>query len=386
MHLSFLGLVDFRSYAQAQIALEPGATVIVGLNGQGKTNLIEAIGFLASQSSHRVAKDTPLVRSGAERAIVSGRVQWQDREQSVELEINASGANRARVAGAPRRPRDALGILRAVLFAPEDLALVKGDPAGRRRFIDDLLVAMTPRYAGVLADLDRVVKQRSALLKSAAVARRRGSSSIGVGETLAVWNDQLAHLGATITAERLRILSLLADPLAQSYQAVAPGSAPAAVGYASSWWDESALITTSAPPPDLNDLRDALITAMAAREREELERGMTLVGPQRDDLLFTLGDLPVKGYASHGESWSVALALRLASYRILADGLENGGDPVLLLDDVFAELDEQRRLRLAELVGPAEQVLVTAAVAADVPAALRGRSLSVVRNGESEVS
>ncbi len=199
--------------------------------------------------------------------------------------------------------------------------------------------------------------------------------------------DWPAHVSAAEAERQWAILNAaFPRPLAQSYQAVAPGSAPAAVGYASSWWAASALITTSSPTPDLNDLRDALLTAMAAREREELERGMTLVGPQRDDLLFTLGDLPVKGYASHGESWSVALALRLASYRILSDGLENGGDPVLLLDDVFAELDEQRRLRLAELVEPAEQVLVTAAVAADVPAALRGRTLSVVRNGESEVT
>ena len=386
MHLSSLGLVDFRSYAQAQVSLEPGATVVVGLNGQGKTNLVEAICFLATQNSHRVAKDAPLVRRGADRAIISGRVRWQDREQSIELEINVSGANRARVAGAPRRTREALGILRAVLFAPEDLALVKGDPAGRRRFLDDLLVSMAPRFAGVLADLDRVVKQRSALLKSAASARRRGVGGAGVAETLGVWNDQLAVLGAEVTAERLRILARLAGPIAQSYEAVAPGSAPASVGYASAWWGSQEAITAETEVPDRADLRDALSVAMAEREREELDRGVSLVGPQRDDLYFGLGELPVKGYASHGESWSVALALRLASYRLLADGLESGGDPVLLLDDVFAELDEQRRLRLAELVAPAEQVLVTAAVAADVPGALRGRSLSVVRNGESEVS
>ncbi len=381
MYLSSLTLTDFRSYETAEVAFEPGVTTLVGLNGQGKTNLVEAVGYLANQTSHRVAKDLPLIRADCSQAMLAARIRWLDRELSLELEINARGANRARVAGAPRRPREALGVLRTVLFAPEDLALVKGDPSARRKFCDELLVARTPRLAGVLTELDRVVRQRSALLRSAAGARRRGATVEMLSESLTVWNEQLATVGSELAAARLRLLADLRQPVAQAYESVAPGAGPAGLGYQASWWSEP-----GSPPADEEATRAALLAAMADREREEMDRGITLVGPQRDDLQLTLGTLPAKGYASHGESWSIALALRLASFELLRSGLDSGGDPVLILDDVFAELDQTRRQRLAQLVLPAEQVLVTAAVPADVPAELRGRTMTVRRDGVSRIS
>jgi DNA replication and repair protein RecF len=372
VHVTRLALRHFRSYAEAQVELAPGVTTLLGLNGQGKTNLVEAVEFLARQASHRVAHDTALIQAGHEQAVIAARVQWEQREQTVELEINAGRPNRARLAGAPRRPREVLGVVRTVLFAPEDLALVKGDPGVRRRFIDDLVVALTPRLAQLHSDYDRVVRQRSALLKT--MARTRSADAAA----LAVWDDQLVSLGVDVAYERLLVLSRLAEPFAAAYHAVAGVAAEVTVGYESRW-----LVT---PDPDRESMAAQFRAALAERNRAELERGVTLVGPQRDDIALSLGGLPAKGYASHGESWSVALALRLASFQLLREGWGTGGDPVLILDDVFAELDAGRRERLANLVVDAEQVLVTAAVEADVPPPLRGRVLSVRRDGDSEVS
>jgi DNA replication and repair protein RecF len=378
VHVTRLTLLNFRSYAAADVQLKPGVTVIVGLNGQGKTNLVEALNYLAHQSSHRVARDAPLIRVDAGQAVIGARVRWQDREQSVELEINSGRPNRARVAGAARKPREALGVLRTVLFAPEDLALVKGDPAVRRRYLDDLLVALTPRFAGVLADFDRVVRQRSALLKSVMGSWRRDDGYLA---SLHVWDEQLVRLGSDVAAARLRVLADLADPLAEAYAAVAPGGGHLRVAYESSW-----LPTPPSDPADVAALPAAMQHALQERQRAELERGLTLVGPQRDDLGLWLGDLPAKGYASHGESWSIALALRLAAFALLRESFDTGGDPVLILDDVFAELDAERRRRLADLVAGAEQVVVTAAVQDDVPEGLRGRTLTVVLDGDSQVA
>lgn len=374
MHVTQLGLVDFRSYAKLDLALEPGATVIVGLNGQGKTNLVESLVYLALQSSHRVARDSPLIRAGYTQAVISARVRWSDREQSIEFEINEGRPNRARVAGAPRRPREALGLLRLVLFAPEDLALVKGDPSGRRAFLDEFLISLTPRLAGVLQDYDRVVRQRSALLKSLP----RGA---GIPDTLTIWDAQLAELGSQVVRARLAALAELAEPLQAAYEAVAPASqAPSAV-YQSSWLPAQ---VAAEPQPDA--VAQAILAAIEDQRRAEIDRGLTLVGPHRDDVLLSIGELPAKGYASHGESWSLALALKLATFEVLKASFDTGGDPVLVLDDVFAELDSERRERLAQLVAEAEQVIVTAAVAADVPGALRGRTLSVTREGDSQVA
>ncbi|OLR95526.1 DNA replication/repair protein RecF [Actinokineospora bangkokensis] len=377
MRVRHLQVVDFRSWEQADLELEPGPSVLVGRNGQGKTNLVEAIGYVATLGSHRVAQDAPLVRHGATRAIIRTAVVNDGRELTVELEITPGRANRARVNRGPvPRPRDVLGILRTVLFAPEDLALVRGDPGERRRFLDDLLVLRAPRYAGVRSDYERVLKQRNALLKSAAANRRARRSDPDALATLDVWDGHLAAHGAALLAARLDLVADLQERVADAYAGVAPESRPAQVGYRSKIEDAlpPGYGKTGGERADQEVCADALLAEMAARRDNELERGVSLVGPHRDELDLVLGEAPAKGYASHGESWSFALALRLASYELLrADGAE----PVLVLDDVFAELDRRRRQRLAEVAAAAEQVLVTAAVAEDVPGELAGARYEV---------
>lgn len=366
MYLDSLALVDFRSYPSVDLALGPGVAVLLGPNGHGKTNLVEAIGYLATLSSHRVALTAPLVRLGADRAVLRAGVVRDGRRALVELEVVPGRTGRARINGAPvPRPREVLGLLRTVLFAPEDLAVVKGDPAERRRLLDDLLVARAPRLAGVRADYERVLKQRNALLKSAGAARS-GGGQLG---TLEVWDAHLARTGGELLAARLELVDALRPLVDKAYAAVAAGTGSTALDYRSSLADRGPL------EPDRTALTAALLAEMAARRAEELDRGVSLVGPHRDDLVLSLGGLPARGYASHGESWSLALALRLAAYELLRS---DGGEPVLLLDDVFAELDDGRRDRLARLVAPAEQVLVTAAVPADVPASLAGVRYDVI--------
>jgi DNA replication and repair protein RecF len=373
VHVTALSLTDFRCYAQVDLELRPGITSFVGQNGQGKTNLVEAVGYIATLDSHRVATDAPLVRLGAERAVVRARIERDARETIVELEINPGRANRARINRSPvPRPREVLGLLRTVLFAPEDLALVKGDPSERRRFLDDLLVARAPRMAGVRSDYERVLKQRNALLKSASAARRGGSGSSDVLRTLEVWDSHLSTLGAEILAARLDLVDALAPLVDKAYDTVSSGAGPAALAYVSSLGADVDLV------PDRAALVDQLLAGIERRRKEELDRGVSLVGPHRDDLLLKLGPAPAKGYASHGESWSYALALRLASYDLLRHDGSPGGEPVLILDDVFAELDSVRRSRLAGIAAEAEQVLITAAVAADVPDILVGDRVDVL--------
>ncbi|MGW3806489.1 DNA replication/repair protein RecF [Micromonospora sp. NPDC005113] len=363
MYVHRLELVDFRSYERVAVDLQPGANVLIGANGVGKTNLVEALGYVATLDSHRVATDAPLVRMGASSAVIRCAVVHDGRELLVELEIVPGKANRARLGRSlARRARDVLGALRLVLFAPEDLELVRGDPAERRRYLDDLLVNRQPRYAGVRADYERVVKQRNALLRTAYLARKTGGSRGGDLGTLAVWDTHLAQHGAELLAGRLELVAALTPHVSKAYDAVAAGRGAAGIAYRPS-------IELAEPTTDRGVLAAALTAALAASRSAEIERGTTLVGPHRDELALSLGPLPAKGYASHGESWSFALALRLAGYDLLrADGIE----PVLVLDDVFAELDTGRRERLAELVGGASQLLVTCAVDDDVPAALRG--------------
>ncbi|MEU1646032.1 DNA replication/repair protein RecF [Micromonospora zamorensis] len=368
MYVQRLELVDFRSYERVAVDLQPGANVLIGANGVGKTNLVEALGYVATLDSHRVATDAPLVRMGAASAVIRCAVVHDGRELLVELEIVPGKANRARLGRSPaRRARDVLGALRLVLFAPEDLELVRGDPSERRRYLDDLLVNRQPRYAGVRADYERVVKQRNALLRTAYLARKTGGSRGGDLGTLAVWDTHLAQHGAELLAGRLELVAALTPHVAKAYDAVAAGRGAASIAYRPS-------IELAEPTTDRAALAEALTAALAASRSAEIERGTTLVGPHRDELALTLGPLPAKGYASHGESWSFALSLRLAGYDLLrADGIE----PVLVLDDVFAELDTGRRERLAELVGGASQLLVTCAVDDDVPAALRGTRYQV---------
>jgi len=378
MYVAHLSLHDFRSYATAEVALEPGVTAFIGRNGQGKTNLVEAIDYLSRLTSHRVATDAPLVRSGAEQAVVRASVVKEGRQAVLEVELNPGRANRARVNKSTLpRTRDLVGLVRTVVFSPEDLTLVKGDPSDRRRFLDDLLVLRTPRLAGTRADYDRVLKQRNSLLKTAGLAR--GSARDAALATLAVWDEQLARHGAELLEARLALVDDLRPYVGKAYETVARGASR----------DDAEIEYRSSVPLE-QPAEAAILAELERRRKDELDRGISLVGPHRDDLLLWLGHgpspdatavetrLPVKGYASHGESWSFALALRLASYDLLRS---DGDDPILILDDVFAELDSERRAQLADLVAGAEQVLVTAAVPEDVPAALAGVRY-VVADGE----
>ncbi len=378
MYVAHLSLHDFRSYATAEVALEPGVTAFLGRNGQGKTNLVEAIDYLSRLTSHRVASDAPLVRAGADQSVIRAAVVKEGRTAVLEVEINPGRANRARVNKAVLpRTRELIGLVRTVIFSPEDLALVKGDPSERRRFLDDLLILRTPRLAGLRADYDRVLKQRNSLLKSIGAARRGSTSAEAALSTLSVWDDQLAHHGSELLAARVALVEDLRPFVGKAYEAVARGASR----------EDAELEYRATVPLDGPDLAESFLATLAQRRTDEIDRGLSLVGPHRDELVLTLAPagaadagqkLPVKGYASHGESWSFALALRLASYDLLR---ADGDDPILILDDVFAELDAERRVQLAELVAGAEQVLVTAAVPDDVPAALAGARF-LVAGGE----
>jgi DNA replication and repair protein RecF len=389
VHLTRLSLTDFRSYESADLVLSPGVTTFLGANGQGKTNLVEAAAYVATLSSHRVAADGPLIRQGAERAILRALISAAGRENLVEIEINVGRANRVRLNRmSSHRPREVLGVLRCVLFAPEDIAMVKGDPDQRRRYLDDLLVATRPRYAGIRADYERVLRQRTALLKS---ARTRGGGT--PPSALEVWDDHLVAAGAELTAARLRLIGEIRPLVEGCYSAVSGSPRDTDLRYRMSALAAAASAASAAPAgghgsgaggsgsdgdsdldPEPEKLAAILTEALGRLRRAELDRGVCLVGPHRDELELRIGGLTARGYASHGESWSLALALRLAAYQLLRSG---GEDPVLILDDVFAELDVERRQRLADLVADAEQVLVTAAVPDDVPAGLSGARFKV---------
>lgn len=400
MYLEKLSLTDFRSYAQVDLSLAPGITVLVGSNGIGKTNLMEAIGYLATLSSHRVSTDAPLLRFGTDRAMIRAKLVRGEQSTMLELEINAGRANRARINRSnPVRARDILGICQTVLFAPEDLALVKGDPSNRRRFLDELLVSLIPRHAATRSDYDRVLKQRNALLKSA----RAGKFTSGHEATLDVWDQHMARAGAELLHARLELLERLRPHLKNAYAQLTDGSKEAGAIYRSTLQDvmdddgaapQPAFAadagTAPAPAEDLrllsvDELTERYIQVFVASRRKELERGISLVGPHRDELELVLGTAPAKGYASHGETWSMCLSLRLASYYVMLDDARTGGSaPILILDDVFAELDVQRRRKLAAIVSGAEQVLVTAAVEDDIPAELAGRRVKVIPGGIDE--
>jgi DNA replication and repair protein RecF len=410
MYVSHLSLTDFRSYHQVDLTFEPGITALVGPNGQGKTNLVEAVGYVSTFSSHRVPTDAPLVRAGASAAVVRSRVvraqdDGSERALVIDVQLGSGKANRVKLNGSPSRARDVVGALRSVLFAPEDLSLVKGDPDGRRRFVDELAVQVTPRLAGVFGEYDRVVRQRTALLKSAAGFRGSRAAHLDV-RTLDVWDAKLAELGAQVIVARQAVVSALGPYVAEAYERVSDGQGVASVAYRSSLaaaLDDADAVPAGDPAPAGVRLVEAqMLEALARLRPKELERGVCLVGPHRDDLVLTLGDLPAKGYASHGESWSFALALRLASYDLLTQGPRPGtdddvaqlwvadsgpdGEPVLMLDDVFAELDFKRRARLAEMVAGARQVFVTAAVPGDVPERLAGARYDVLASEVARVA
>lgn len=374
MFVSALSLTDFRNYERLEVELTPGANLFVGSNGQGKTNLVEALGYLSTLGSHRVSSDHAMIRQGRDAAIVRARLRHGDREVLAEVQINRTGANRAQVNRSPIKPRELPRFFSSVLFAPEDLALVRGEPSGRRRFMDELLVLRTPRLAGVLADYERVLRQRNTLLKS---ARGLGGERLG---TLDLWDERLVALGSELVEARTRLVTELSPEVTRAYEAIAGAD------HAASLSNRLSIFGASADDDESGESRTGIVTADVAAEafratlvrirRSELDRGVTLAGPHRDDLTLELNGMPARGYASHGESWSFALALKLASAAVLRRE-SSTGDPVLILDDVFAELDESRRGRLADAVADFEQVLITAAVYDDVPPALAGTVIRI---------
>lgn len=379
MFVRELKLQNFRSYDEVAVHFTPGINVLVGTNGQGKTNLVEAIHYLATFESHRVSSDVPLVKQDKEYAtaevvVDEGRIAGDHARQiSLSLDIIPGKANRARLNGAPLpKNRSLLGSLQTVVFAPEDLALVKGDPSERRKFLDDTLTQIRPGYQAIRADFDRVLRQRNALLKSG-----QYHHDVDFLRTLEVWDGQLAKVGGQVLAARLDLVQQLIAPVRDAYTRVSADRGPLEISY------ETSLEIGNEASEELCEA--ALLNAFAGSRKNEIDRGITLVGPHRDELAVNLRGLPVRGYASHGESWSAALALKLAVYRLLQTS-SRYGDPVLILDDVFAELDEIRRDRLVQEVKDCEQVIVTAAVRSDVPESLTGSLFDVFEGSVTRVS
>jgi DNA replication and repair protein RecF len=377
--VTHLNLSNYRNYAVADVAMAPGANLFVGRNGQGKTNLVEALGYLSTLGSHRVSTDAALIRAGEDAAVIRARLQHNGRDILAEVQINRTGANRAQINRGQIKPRELPRYFSSVLFAPEDLGIIRGDPSGRRRFLDQLLVLHTPRLAGVLTDYERTLKQRNSLLKSARVSGLKANQLT----TLEIWDDKLVSLGSEIVDERVALIESLRQPIRDAYASVVGDDhRPRLTALLSiDGVDTDTDVPSTAPSADLPrapaaGTAERFRTALALQRRSELERGLTLVGPHRDDVLFELNSLPVKGYASHGETWSFALALKLASADLLRRD-SNTGDPVLILDDVFAELDLNRRARLAAAVAGFEQVLITAAVLDDVPEALTAQTVHI---------
>lgn len=389
MHVRELDLRDFRSWPELNLKLEPGVTVFAGRNGHGKTNIVEAVHYSSKLSSHRVSTDAPLIHTGADNARVSATTVNDGRALTTHLLIKAHGANQAQINRTRlKSARELLGVLRVVMFSPEDLRLITGEPAERRKFLDDLAALRTPRLGGARADYEKVLRQRNALLKSSNMALRRGyqdEDGASALSTLDVWDGQLAALGAQVVAGRLALVDELAGRITEAYQSVAPESRPASVAY-SSTLDRAVRELAGGSSRDPAVFDAAMLAELGRRRKDEIDRGATLVGPHRDDLTLMLGDQPAKGYASHGETWSYALALHLAEYQLLAG---EGSDPVLILDDVFAELDAKRRERLVRVASDAEQVLVTAAVGDDLPGnlddAVAARYAVTMRDGVSSI-
>ena len=354
MRINKLALTNFRSYNSLELELQPGVITFIGDNGSGKTNIAESLIYLAFLSSHRVSNNVPLISLGNQQAIIRAEVQREDRSLQIDLEINASKANRARINGNPTRSqREILGAIQIIYFSPEDLDLVRGEPGTRRDFLDRLLITRTPRLAGVIADYERVVKQRNTLLKT------RSNSA-----TLQPWSEQLINIGANLTAERIALVAALNPFVTENYRNLNEVK-PASIFYKSSTEG-----LTSNTPENIT----ALTNRLEEVQYQEIERGTTLIGPHRDDLILQIGDFPAKGYASHGESWSMAISLRIGSFNLLK---KEGADPILILDDVFAELDTSRRLQLVAATKVAEQTIITAAVESDLPADLNSAKFYV---------
>lgn len=366
MYIDHISLMDFRTYPLLNLPLNPGVTIFLGSNGVGKTNIVEAIDYTANLGSHRVSNDSPLVRVGAPRAFIRTRVVRASQQTITEFEIAPGKSNRVRINRAsPVRAREALGIVSTVLFSPEDLQLIKGEPAYRRRFLDDLAVSLRPSVAAYRSDYERILRQRNTLLKS----MRRGNTDESALNTLRIWNEQLATTGAHLLQARLRVLAVVLPQIQRAYNELTDGSKNVTVSYESTIFPViSSTTLQQAALMSVKDLQETLLRGFAEKQSEELDRGVTLVGPHRDEVVLELGGIPARGFASHGETWSLALALRLGSWYVhRADDDSPGASPILILDDVFAELDSARRHRLGAIVAGAEQVLVTCAVATDIP-------------------
>ncbi len=381
MYIKHLSLAQFRNYKNAELSLSQGVNLLVGPNGQGKTNLVEAIRYLSTLSSHRVAGYLPLIQQNQSQAVIRAMASFDERDVLIELELNRDSANKARINKSPApKVRDILGFVNSVTFAPEDLDIVKRDPSNRRAFIDELVIQVWPRFAGVYSDYERVLKQRNTLLKTARQTGTKGSAL----STLDAWDASLVSYGSEIIAARLDLIERLRPHLFDAYQSIAIANneprilvKSSLLGAAIVQFDEDSEDLEYINTSDRAEITELYSKKLSFVRPKELERGITLVGPHRDDLVLMLGDLPAKGYASHGESWSYALALRLASIALLRAETRSG-DPILILDDVFAELDSGRRERLAGMVANNEQVLITAAVAEDIPKALQATVFNVI--------
>lgn len=372
MLVTHLSLTDFRNYEGAEVDFAPGANLFVGSNGQGKTNLVESLGFLSTLGSHRVSTDHAMIRQGCDSAIVRARLEHGERQVLAEVQINRTGANRAQINRSAIRTRELPRYFSSVLFAPEDLALVRGEPSGRRKFLDELLVLRMPRLAGTIADYERVLKQRNSLLKTA----RASGSAAGSLTTLEIWDERLVAIGSEIIEARGRLVAELRPEVTAAYIAIAGEDHRATVSSQLSIVDEA---DAPADGPMTAETAAGLFrTSLERVRRAEIDRAITLVGPHRDDLVLGLNGMGARGYASHGESWSFALALKLASADVLRRE-STTGDPVLILDDVFAELDQSRRARLAGAVSGFGQVLITAAVLEDVPAELATHTVHIAK-------
>jgi DNA replication and repair protein RecF len=366
MQISKLSLRDFRNHENLNLTFTSGATTIVGRNGRGKTNIVEAVHYLATLSSHRVSQDAPLIRNGQNTATVLAQVEKHNRQAKVELTINYPGTNKVSLNGNQlSKSRDILGLVTTVIFSPEDLDLVKGDPSARRRFIDELSTLLTPKFSNTRSDYERTLKQRNTLLKS--LGRR--SPSTQARATLDAWDEQLIQSGAEIISMRLQNIKRIEPFLTEFGTAISGDTEPLEASYSNRWLPLEV--------SDKNEIIDFFKTELENRNKDEIDRGVTLVGPHRDDLYIQLSNLPAKGYASHGQSWSIAIALRLAAFKSLR---EHDDDPILILDDVFAELDEKRRTRLISIITDVEQTLITAAVLEDIPKGLPSSQLLLEDN------
>jgi len=356
VRLRRISLTDFRSYEQVELAPADGLTVIVGANGEGKTNLLEAIGYLATLGSFRGAPTDALVRAGATSAVIRADVvDADDRGALIEAELRVAGRDRVQVNKQPlKRARDLLGTLRVSVFSPDDLALVKGGPAERRTYLDSTLVACAPKHDQTLGDLDRILRQRNALLKQAG-----GRLGPEIEPTLDVFDAKLAEVGERLGTARATLVAKLEPIIAKAYDVVASQAAQVTVTHEAPWRGEG------------------LAAALARARVDDLRRAVTTVGPHRDDITLTINGMPARTHASQGEQRSLSLALRLAAHELVTEYARSA--PVLLLDDMFSELDPDRSVALLRALPDDGQALLT--TAGVLPQGLEPEQVVTVRDG-----